>query len=97
MKFEEVLPALREGKKIRRKEINEAFDAKDRGFLTITSFLSEDWEVVQETVDFATAWQAYENGRQIKSEFFSGIYEKYQSDRGDTFTSDEIRGKWIIL
>lgn len=54
MKFEEVLPALREGKKIRRKEwqkthyyIGSRFC--DVGYeLSLTDLLADDWEIVKE-------------------------------------------------
>jgi hypothetical protein len=57
MKFEEVLPALREGKRVRRK----AWEAKD--YVSITSafeisdgaLLKDDWEIVKEKVK-KTVW-----------------------------------------
>lgn len=61
MKFEEVLPALREGKKIRRRGRSKSdyiligtddlvFDQDDEYFpFSLDDFLDDDWEIVEET------------------------------------------------
>lgn len=55
-----------------------------------------DWEIVSEYVDFATAWKAYEVGKIIKGE--SGKeYQRNEHEHHWRFSTDDIRGKWIIL
>lgn len=55
MKFEEILPALRNGKKIRRKEWpGEIFISQNRKImqvatLYVSSLFADDWEIVEET------------------------------------------------
>lgn len=51
MKFEEVLPALREGKKIRSAEwsdyLHKSKECRDE-VITVYSILRDDWEVIEE-------------------------------------------------
>lgn len=55
-----------------------------------------EWEIVPEYVDFATAWKAYEAGKIIKGE--SGKeYQRNEHEHHWRFSTDDIRGKWIIL
>ena len=50
MKFEEVLPALREGKKVRRTSWVSTTHIKAKGdyFLDVSGCLADDWEIVDE-------------------------------------------------
>jgi hypothetical protein len=50
MKFEEVLPALREGKKVRRKswDTNTFITNPNLGNIATTSLMADDWEVCEE-------------------------------------------------
>ena len=99
MRFEEVLPLLRNRKPIGfitpRLEIR--LTGSGQMEIPVWALLADGWVDITEYVDFDTAWNAYEAGRQIQSEYGLLIYEKYETDRGDTFSSKEIRGKWIIL
>lgn len=51
MKFEEVLPALRTGKKIRRKErpITTTLGLDNKLiFISVENLLADDWEIIKE-------------------------------------------------
>jgi len=51
------------------------------------------WRIVPKTVDFATAWKAYEEGKTIQDD--EGF--TYNEDDDPEFTSAAIRGPWLIL
>ena len=59
LRFEEVLPALKAGKKVRRESwcITVYFKLGDdgSGWMTVRDFLADDWEVVKEKVK-RTVW-----------------------------------------
>lgn len=62
---------------------------------SIALYNNDDWEIILETVDFSTAWQAYEEGKTIRS--LEGDSEYFLSEGiVDAFTTQQIRGKWII-
>jgi len=52
-----------------------------------------EWRIVPKTVDFATAWKAYEEGKTIQDD--EGF--TYNEDDDPEFTSAAIRGPWLIL
>lgn len=61
----------------------------------ITSFmLGENWSIVPKTVNFATAWKAYEAGHKIKHASW-GSSERLRD--GSLITPDDIRGPWLVL
>ena len=70
---------------------------------SISLYNNDDWQIVYETVDFATAWQAYERGETIQS-CVSGRKHKIESlsligESGNMMFMliHDIRGEWLIL
>ena len=105
MKLEEVLWALREGKKIRREAWKKYDASKSNHYISLDSctsmmcggshLIEDDWEVIPELVSFSTAWEAYEKGKLIKSEYDGETYSK--RDANTVISIRFIRGKWEIL
>ena len=100
----EALKATIEGKKVRVKTWQEddvVHFMLDRIGMSVRAFMDEkipeaNYEIVPEYVDFATAWKAYEAGKIIKGE--SGKeYQRNEHEHHWRFSTDDIRGKWIIL
>ncbi len=62
MKFEEVLPALREGKRIRRSEWKDDYWSKDK-VSHYSHILCDDWEIIEPTVTITRSQleKAYES------------------------------------
>ena len=98
MKFEQVIQAIRDGRqvKIRGYDPIETSVWSGNKTLYLKDLLGDDWEIVPEHVDFAEAWKAYEEGKTIKS---IPCDAEYWVTDGivDAFTSEQIRGKWLIL
>ena len=105
----EALKAAIDGKKVRclgwQTEEKLLFDGKQFVFINSDGEsdrvydclnYSDDWQIVPEFVDFAEAWKAYEDGKTIKS---IPCDAEYWVTDGivDAFTSEQIRGKWLIL
>ena len=56
----------------------------------------DEWEIVLETVSFAEAWAAYEQGKSVRSIY--GVWnKKYERDDTRMLRLSEIRGAWVIL
>lgn len=57
-----------------------------------------DWQIVPDTVDFATAWKAWDRERKtIKSLSSQNVFNKGSNKCSAIFDAQEIRGQWIIL
>lgn len=106
----EALKAAIDGKKVTNRNLREGDYVywEDNCFMFYSARLNEHsraessltlvdgWELVPEYVDFATAWKAYEAGKTIKS---IPCDAEYWVTDGivDAFTSEQIRGKWLVL
>ena len=77
MKFEEVLPALRAGKRIKRRNLGYmTFDTFYRCGFTGDYLLADDWEIGPETKRVADYFKP------IIDPMFPGYYEKRQYEIG---------------
>ena len=65
-------------------------------FLDGASDYDTGWEIVPEYVDFAEAWNAYEEGKCVKS-ITGYVYSLKDESNIDGLLIKEIRGKWLIL
>jgi hypothetical protein len=63
---------------------------------TNTMLETYEWTKQPKFVDFAEAWDAYENGKAIRPWAYTHTLKKAET-RYDTFTSAQIRGKWEVL
>ena len=109
----EALKKCIDGAKIRHKGYRENnliyFDGEKfvltDGFISMNAdgpaFAHKDgWQIVPEYVDFATAWKAYEEGKNIKSYCATYCHTNKPQKRQMGLQSiliSEIRGQWLIL
>lgn len=56
---------------------------------------TDGYEIVIEYVGFAEAWEAYEEGKEVKSNS-SNWHKRWEHEDTSVLLSD-IRGKWLIL
>lgn len=63
---------------------------------TSTMLETYEWTKQPKFVDFAEAWDAYEEGKTIRPWAYTHTLKKAET-RYDTFTSAQIRGKWEVL
>lgn len=68
--------------------------------ITTTLLAEAEWRKIPKQVDFPEAWAAYEEGKYIRSEGQKYGYRKEDESEGyadkETFTPNQIRGKWTI-
>lgn len=82
MKFEEVYPALREGKGVRRKGSEIIYRPRHFLFINKSDFSADDWEIVEEKKKSADDLEIVEEKKKVKlrdltKEQFDRRIEKY--------------------